>query len=132
MGGAMTGFPMDGRGGGSAVMANSSIGCPLVSSATQRRARPGCGFCTRGALSASLCLMIAVGLVTLAKTSGGTPASAIGTAVQYKLNAANINAWYSEERTRIGQFSAEYLLNSVRFIKRKDKKDRPKVKFRQQ
>ncbi|WP_053147278.1 ABC transporter substrate-binding protein [Pseudomonas sp. P97.38] len=31
-----------------------------------------------------------------------------------------INAWYSEERTRIGQFSAEYLLNRVRFIKRKD------------
>ncbi|MDO7896391.1 substrate-binding periplasmic protein [Pseudomonas citrulli] len=31
-----------------------------------------------------------------------------------------INAWYSEERTRIGQFSAEYLVNRVRFIKRKD------------
>ncbi|WHS60907.1 transporter substrate-binding domain-containing protein [Pseudomonas sp. G2-4] len=31
-----------------------------------------------------------------------------------------INAWYSEERTHVGQFSAEYLLNRVRFIKRKD------------
>jgi len=31
-----------------------------------------------------------------------------------------INAWYSEDRTHIGQFSAEYLLNRVRFIKRKD------------
>ncbi|WP_460097715.1 substrate-binding periplasmic protein [Pseudomonas sp. S3_C01] len=31
-----------------------------------------------------------------------------------------VNAWYSEERTHIGQFSAEYLLNRVRFIKRKD------------
>ncbi|MBT2342405.1 MULTISPECIES: substrate-binding periplasmic protein [Pseudomonas] len=31
-----------------------------------------------------------------------------------------INAWYSEERTHIGQFSAEYLLNRVRFIKRKE------------
>ncbi|RMO94976.1 Solute-binding family 3 protein [Pseudomonas syringae pv. philadelphi] len=31
-----------------------------------------------------------------------------------------INAWFSEERTRIGQFSAEYLLNRIRFIKRKD------------
>lgn len=31
-----------------------------------------------------------------------------------------INAWYSEERTHIGRFSAEYLLNRVRFIKRKD------------
>jgi len=30
-----------------------------------------------------------------------------------------INAWYSEERTRIGQFSGEYLLNRVRFLKRK-------------
>jgi polar amino acid transport system substrate-binding protein len=31
-----------------------------------------------------------------------------------------VNAWYTEERTRLGQFSAEYLLNRVRFIKRKD------------
>jgi len=31
-----------------------------------------------------------------------------------------INAWYAEERTHVGQFSAEYLLNRVRFIKRKD------------
>ncbi|KWS41796.1 substrate-binding periplasmic protein [Pseudomonas syringae] len=31
-----------------------------------------------------------------------------------------INAWFSEERTKIGQFSAEYLLNRVRFIKRKE------------
>ena len=31
-----------------------------------------------------------------------------------------INAWYSEERTQVGQFSAEYLLNRVRFIKRRD------------
>ncbi|WP_260957565.1 substrate-binding periplasmic protein [Pseudomonas citri] len=31
-----------------------------------------------------------------------------------------INAWYAEERTRIGQFSAEYLLNRVCFLKRKD------------
>ncbi|UZE23416.1 transporter substrate-binding domain-containing protein [Pseudomonas sp. B21-056] len=31
-----------------------------------------------------------------------------------------ISAWHSEERTRIGQFSAEYLLNRIRFIKRKD------------
>nr|WP_314524268.1 transporter substrate-binding domain-containing protein [uncultured Pseudomonas sp.] len=31
-----------------------------------------------------------------------------------------VNAWYNEERTRIGQFSAEYLLNRVRFLKRKD------------
>lgn len=31
-----------------------------------------------------------------------------------------VNAWYSEERTHVGQFSAEYLLNRVRFIKRKD------------
>ncbi|TFZ33261.1 transporter substrate-binding domain-containing protein, partial [Pseudomonas syringae] len=30
-----------------------------------------------------------------------------------------INAWFSEERTKIGQCSAEYLLNRVRFIKRK-------------
>lgn len=31
-----------------------------------------------------------------------------------------VNAWYNEERTHVGQFSAEYLLNRVRFIKRKD------------
>ncbi|MBI6617335.1 MULTISPECIES: substrate-binding periplasmic protein [Pseudomonas] len=31
-----------------------------------------------------------------------------------------INAWYAEDRTHIGQFSAEYLVNRVRFIKRKD------------
>lgn len=31
-----------------------------------------------------------------------------------------INAWYSEDRTRIGQFSAAYLTNRLRFIKRKD------------
>lgn len=31
-----------------------------------------------------------------------------------------VNAWYSEERTHVGQFSAEYLINRVRFIKRKD------------
>ncbi|KPX03105.1 Solute-binding family 3 protein [Pseudomonas syringae pv. coryli] len=31
-----------------------------------------------------------------------------------------INAWFSEERTKVGQFSAQYLLNRVRFIKRKD------------
>lgn len=31
-----------------------------------------------------------------------------------------VNAWYSEERTHIGQFSAEYLINRVRFLKRKD------------
>jgi len=30
-----------------------------------------------------------------------------------------INAWYSDERTRIGQFSATYLTNQLRFIKRK-------------
>jgi polar amino acid transport system substrate-binding protein len=29
-----------------------------------------------------------------------------------------INAWFNEERTRVGHFSAEYLLNRVRFIKR--------------
>lgn len=29
-----------------------------------------------------------------------------------------INAWYSDERTHIGQFSGEYLLNRVRFLKR--------------
>ena len=31
-----------------------------------------------------------------------------------------VNAWYNEERTKLGQFSDEYLLNRVRFIKRKD------------
>ncbi|MDI2592458.1 transporter substrate-binding domain-containing protein [Pseudomonas sp. N3-W] len=31
-----------------------------------------------------------------------------------------VNAWYNEERTKLGQFSGEYLLNRVRFIKRKD------------
>mgnify|MGYP006211377447 CR=1 FL=1 len=31
-----------------------------------------------------------------------------------------VNAWYNDERTRIGQFSAEYLLNRIRFLKRKD------------
>ena len=31
-----------------------------------------------------------------------------------------INAWYDEARTRLGQFSAEYLLNRVCFIKRRD------------
>lgn len=31
-----------------------------------------------------------------------------------------INAWYSDDRTRIGQFSAAYLTNRLRLIKRKD------------
>ncbi|MCQ9424806.1 transporter substrate-binding domain-containing protein [Pseudomonas sp. LJDD11] len=31
-----------------------------------------------------------------------------------------INAWYTDERTRIGHFSGEYLLNRVRFLKRRD------------
>ena len=31
-----------------------------------------------------------------------------------------INAWFSQERTRIGEFSQEYLLNRIRFLKRKD------------
>lgn len=31
-----------------------------------------------------------------------------------------VNAWYNDERTRIGQFSGEYLLNRIRFLKRKD------------
>ena len=31
-----------------------------------------------------------------------------------------VNAWYTEERTKLGQFSGEYLLNRVRFLKRKD------------
>ncbi|BCX70959.1 MULTISPECIES: substrate-binding periplasmic protein [Pseudomonas] len=31
-----------------------------------------------------------------------------------------VNAWYTEDRTKLGQFSSEYLINRVRFIKRKD------------
>ncbi|MGY2287612.1 substrate-binding periplasmic protein [Pseudomonas gingeri] len=31
-----------------------------------------------------------------------------------------INAWYTKDRTLLGQFSDEYLLNRVRFLKRKD------------
>jgi len=31
-----------------------------------------------------------------------------------------VNAWFNDARTKIGQFSSEYLLNRVRFIKRKD------------
>ncbi|WP_095147471.1 MULTISPECIES: ABC transporter substrate-binding protein [unclassified Pseudomonas] len=31
-----------------------------------------------------------------------------------------VNAWYNDERTKMGQFSGEYLLNRIRFIKRKD------------
>ncbi|CAM3492985.1 amino acid ABC transporter substrate-binding protein [Pseudomonas floridensis] len=31
-----------------------------------------------------------------------------------------INAWFSEDRTLIGQFSEPYLVNRVRFLKRKD------------
>ena len=31
-----------------------------------------------------------------------------------------INAWYDEARTQLGEFSGEYLLNRVRFIKRRD------------
>ncbi|MBV7477083.1 ABC transporter substrate-binding protein [Pseudomonas sp. PDM31] len=31
-----------------------------------------------------------------------------------------VNAWYNDERTKLGQFSAQYLLNRVRFLKRKD------------
>ncbi|WP_338478785.1 transporter substrate-binding domain-containing protein [Pseudomonas trivialis] len=31
-----------------------------------------------------------------------------------------INAWYDEARTQLGEFSAEYLLNRVRFIKRRE------------
>lgn len=31
-----------------------------------------------------------------------------------------INAWYSDDRARMGQFSAPYLTNRLRFIKRKD------------
>jgi polar amino acid transport system substrate-binding protein len=31
-----------------------------------------------------------------------------------------VNTWFEEERTRLGQFSREYLVNRVRFLKRKD------------
>ncbi|GAB6404786.1 substrate-binding periplasmic protein [Pseudomonas sp. MHK4] len=31
-----------------------------------------------------------------------------------------VNAWFNDERTRLGQFSGEYLINRVRFLKRKD------------
>ena len=31
-----------------------------------------------------------------------------------------VNAWYNDERTRVGQFSAGYLINRIRFLKRKD------------
>ena len=31
-----------------------------------------------------------------------------------------VNAWFNEARTHLGQFSGEYLLNRVRFLKRKD------------
>ena len=31
-----------------------------------------------------------------------------------------VNAWYDEARTRLGQFSAEYLINRLVFIKRRD------------
>ncbi|AZC25558.1 MULTISPECIES: transporter substrate-binding domain-containing protein [Pseudomonas] len=31
-----------------------------------------------------------------------------------------VNAWYNDERTRLGQFSSEYLVNRIRFLKRKD------------
>ncbi|MEO4012164.1 MULTISPECIES: substrate-binding periplasmic protein [Pseudomonas] len=31
-----------------------------------------------------------------------------------------VNAWYTDDRTKLGQFSGEYLLNRVRFLKRKD------------
>lgn len=31
-----------------------------------------------------------------------------------------VNAWFNEARTHLGEFSGEYLLNRVRFIKRKD------------
>lgn len=31
-----------------------------------------------------------------------------------------VNAWYTDNRTKLGQFSGEYLLNRVRFLKRKD------------
>ena len=31
-----------------------------------------------------------------------------------------VNAWFTNDRTKLGQFSGEYLLNRVRFLKRKD------------
>lgn len=31
-----------------------------------------------------------------------------------------VNAWYTDDRTKLGQFSGEYLINRVRFLKRKD------------
>ncbi|WP_415771936.1 substrate-binding periplasmic protein [Pseudomonas sp. LB3P38] len=31
-----------------------------------------------------------------------------------------VNAWYTDDRTKFGHFSGEYLLNRVRFLKRKD------------
>ena len=31
-----------------------------------------------------------------------------------------VNAWYNEDRTKMGQFSGEYLVNRIRFLKRKD------------
>ncbi|AVO61729.1 substrate-binding periplasmic protein [Pseudomonas sp. 22526] len=31
-----------------------------------------------------------------------------------------VNAWFNEARTQLGQFSSEYLVNRVRFIRRKD------------
>ncbi|PXX73211.1 amino acid ABC transporter substrate-binding protein [Pseudomonas chlororaphis] len=31
-----------------------------------------------------------------------------------------VNAWFNETRTQLGQFSSEYLVNRVRFIRRKD------------
>ena len=31
-----------------------------------------------------------------------------------------VNAWYNYERTKVGQFSAGYLINRIRFLKRKD------------
>ncbi len=38
-----------------------------------------------------------------------------------------VNAWFSQERTRLGLFSAEYLLNRVRFLKR----SRSSVEYRE-
>lgn len=31
-----------------------------------------------------------------------------------------VNAWYTDERTKLGKFSSEYLINRIRFLKRKD------------
>lgn len=31
-----------------------------------------------------------------------------------------VNAWYADERTKLGKFSSEYLINRIRFLKRKD------------